>query len=189
MPEGIIIFGPAGSGKTTLGRMVAKELDFPYFDIDDYIWRKDTDRPFTVMYTREEKINRLMTDISKGKYFVMAGSMDSFHTPFDALFRLAVHITDSAETRLDRIHKREYESFGDRIMEGGDMYEEHQRFLDNSARYDSDGSPCMKTHKEWADTLHCKVIRLNGEEELNKSAEIIVKEFFSNTKMLAAEVK
>lgn len=189
MPEGIIIFGPAGSGKTTLGRMVAERLGFPYFDIDDYIWRKDTDRPFTVMYTREEKISRLMTDISKGNYFVMAGSMDSFHAPFVPLFRLAVHITASVETRLDRIHKREYKNFGDRIMEGGDMYEEHQRFLDNSARYDSDGSPCMKTHKEWADSLPCKVIRLNGEEELNKSAEIIVGEFFSNTKRLVTEVK
>lgn len=44
--------------------------------------------------------------------------------------------------------------------------------------FGSAGSPCMKTHKEWADSLPCKVIRLNGEEELNKSAEIIVREFF-----------
>lgn len=42
MPKGIIIFGSAGSGKTTLGKMVAKALSFPYFDIDDYIWKKDT---------------------------------------------------------------------------------------------------------------------------------------------------
>ena len=189
MPEGIIIFGSAGSGKTTLGRMVAERLSFPYFDLDDYIWRKDAARPFTVMYSREEKISRLMGDISKGNHFVMAGSMDSFNAPFVPLFRLAVHVTASVETRLERIHKREYRSFGDRIMEGGDMYEEQQRFLDNSARYDSDGSPCMKTHKEWADSLPCKVIRLNGEEELNKSAEIIVRGFFPDTKMLSMEVK
>ena len=43
MPRGIIIFGPAGAGKTTLGKMVARQLDYPYFDIDDYIWRKDTE--------------------------------------------------------------------------------------------------------------------------------------------------
>ena len=49
MATGIIIFGSAGSGKTTLGKMVANKLGFPYFDIDDYIWRKDTDKPFTVM--------------------------------------------------------------------------------------------------------------------------------------------
>lgn len=42
MARGIIIFGPAGSGKTTLGKMTADESRFPYFDLDDYIWRRDT---------------------------------------------------------------------------------------------------------------------------------------------------
>jgi cytidylate kinase len=61
------------------------------------------------MYSHEDKISRLMTDISKGDHFVMAGSMDSFHTHFDMLFDLAVHITASVETRIARINKREYE--------------------------------------------------------------------------------
>lgn len=74
MARGIIIFGPADSGKTTLGKMTADELEFPYFDLDDYIWRKDTEIPFSVMYSREQKISRLMTDISAGDHFVMAGS-------------------------------------------------------------------------------------------------------------------
>lgn len=177
MARGIIIFGSAGSGKTTLGKLTAKKLDFPYFDIDDYIWRKDTDKPFTAMYTYEEKINRLMTDISKGTHFVMAGSMDSFNPPFVPLFDLAIHITASIDTRIARIHKREYEVYGERIMDGGDMYEGYCRFLDISARYDTDGSPCMSTHVQWADSLPCKVIRLNGDEDLNKNVEIIVHEY------------
>ena len=177
MARGIIIFGSAGSGKTTLGKMVADKLGYPYFDIDDYIWRKDTDKPFTIMYTRAEKINRLMSDISKGNYFVMAGSMDSFHEPFDPLFDLAVHITAPVETRIDRIHKREYERLGERIMNGGDMYEVHCRFLDNSARYDLDGSPCMKTHIQWADSLPCKVLQLSGEDAIDKNAGRIVQEY------------
>jgi shikimate kinase len=37
MARGIIIFGSSGSGKTTLGKLAAEKLDFPYFDIDDYI--------------------------------------------------------------------------------------------------------------------------------------------------------
>jgi Adenylate kinase and related kinases len=177
MARGIIIFGSSGSGKTTLGKMVAEKLDFPYFDIDDYIWRKNTDRPFTVMYTREEKINRLMTDISKGNHFVMAGSMDSFNAPFVPLFDLAIHITAAIDTRIARIHKREYEVYGERIMEGGDMYEEHCSFLDTSARYDTDGSPSMSKHAQWANSLPCKVLRLNGDENLNKNVEIIVYEY------------
>ena len=65
MPRGIIIFGSAGAGKTALGKMVAQQLNYPYYDIDDYIWRKDTEKPFTVMYSRAEKADRLMEAISK----------------------------------------------------------------------------------------------------------------------------
>lgn len=175
MARGIIIFGSAGSGKTTLGRMVAENLGFPYFDLDDYIWRKDTDKPFTVMYRREEKINRLMSDISQGEFFVMAGSMSSFSAPFVPLFDLAVHINTSAKIRLARINEREYERFGNRILEGGDLFENHQRFLDSAARYDFDGSPCLKEHEEWAKSLLCKVICVNGEEDLSDSVEWIVR--------------
>lgn len=177
MARGIIIFGSAGSGKTTLGRLVAEKLNFPYFDIDDYIWRKDTEKPFTVTYSHEEKINRLMSDISKDTHFVMAGSMDSFNAPFVPLFDLAVHITASIDTRISRINKREYAIHGERILEGGDMYEGHCYFLDNSARYDTNGSPCMSTHSKWADSLPCKVIKLSGDDELNKNVEFIVSEY------------
>ena len=59
MKQGILIFGPSGSGKTTLGKVVAKQLGIAFIDIDDFIWRKDTEIPFSVMYSRTEKINRL----------------------------------------------------------------------------------------------------------------------------------
>ena len=174
MPRGIIIFGSAGAGKTTLGKIVAQRLNYPYFDIDDYIWRKDTDIPFQVMYSREEKAGRLLEAISKHEHFVMAGSMDSFNAPFVPLFDLAAHISAAPEIRAARIHKRELAIFGARILEGGDMYEEHRRFLDSASRYEADGSPCLKTHLEWADTLPCKVLYLNGEDELKENVKLIV---------------
>lgn len=178
MARGIIIFGSAGSGKTTLGKVVAEVLGFSYFDIDDYIWRKDTERPFTVMYTRKEKAGRLMADISQRTHFVMAGSMDSFNAPFVPLFDLAVHITAPVHVRIARIHDREYKMYGERILEGGDMYEEHQHFLEVSAMYDIDGSPCMKIHEAWAASLPCKVLRLNGEDELNENVKRVVNEYY-----------
>lgn len=177
MARGIVLFGSAGSGKTTLGEAVAQKLDYPYYDIDNYIWKKDTAVPFTVMYSRDEKIGRLMHDISTQAHFVMAGSMDSFHAPFDPLFDLAVHIDADAGLRLERIHRRELKVYGKRILKGGDMYEEHQRFLDNSLRYETDGSPCLKTHLEWASSLPCKVIYLRGEEKTEFNAQRIVKEY------------
>lgn len=165
MSRGIIIFGPAGSGKTTLGHMVADELGFPYFDIDDYIWRTDTPSPFTRMYSREEKIRRLMAAIAPHAHFVMAGSMDSFNAPFVPLFDLAVHLTAPLPVRLERLQAREYAEFGARILEGGDMYEDHRRFLDCAARYDTDGSPSMRVHSEWAAGLPCPVLRLSGADK------------------------
>ncbi len=104
----------------------------------------------------------------------MAGTMDSFHKPFDPLFDLAVHITAPVAVRMERLHQREYQWFGDRILEGGDMYEWHQHFLDMAARYDTDGSPCLKTHMEWVQSLPCKVLYLDGQKELEQNKNCIV---------------
>ena len=45
-----LIFGPSGFGKTTLGRFAAEKLDLAFIDIDDCIWCKDTNKPFSAMY-------------------------------------------------------------------------------------------------------------------------------------------
>jgi len=37
MASGIIITGSSGVGKTTLGQLVARELGYPFVDIDEYI--------------------------------------------------------------------------------------------------------------------------------------------------------
>ncbi len=89
MKQGIIIFGPSGSGKITLGKIVAQQLKILFLDIDDHIWRKDTEITFSAMYSRTEKINRLMKVIPKTDHFVMASSMDSFHEYFDPFFYLS----------------------------------------------------------------------------------------------------
>lgn len=40
MKNKIVIIGMPGSGKTTLGRMLAKELNIKFFDMDEYIVEK-----------------------------------------------------------------------------------------------------------------------------------------------------
>lgn len=119
--HGMIILGSSGAGKTTLGKLTAKKLGISYLDIDDYIWRSDTEIPFTVMYSREEKIKNLMEAAEKAGEFVMAGSMNSFHEYFDPFFRLAVYLTADAKVRVQRVHERELAAFGSRILPGGDM--------------------------------------------------------------------
>ena len=74
MPKGIIILGSAGAGKTTLGKLVAKKLRIVFLDIDEYIWKNDTDMPYTVMYSKDEKIRKLSGAVEAAGEFVMAGS-------------------------------------------------------------------------------------------------------------------
>ncbi len=48
--------------------MVAEDLVFLYSGTNDNIWRKDTKRPFIAMYSREEKVGRLMEIVYNYKY-------------------------------------------------------------------------------------------------------------------------
>lgn len=174
MSSGIIIIGPSGSGKTTLGKIAARKLGYPYFDVDDYIWKQNTDSPYTQMYTRDEKISRLSNDIAPYEHFVMAGSMSSFHYAFDEMFEMMVLLYVSPDIRIERVHKRAIERFGERVLEGGDMYEAYMRFLNDNRRYEEDGSPNMREQKEWMENMSCVKIELDGAAELEKNASIIV---------------
>lgn len=175
MATGIMIMGPSGAGKTTLGELAANELGYTFIDIDEYIWRKDTVTPFSVMYSRAEKIDRLMEAISTCDHFVMAGSMDSFHEHFDPFFELVVHLYTDAQVRMKRVHDRELELFGDRILKGGDMYAEHQNFLNDIAGYDLGRGGCtLQQHELWLKSLTCKVIRLDGAHALEENLKIIL---------------
>lgn len=175
MTTGIMIMGSSGSGKTTLGELVANEFGYTFVDIDEFIWRKDTEIPFSEMYSKAEKISRLMEAISTCDHFVMAGSMDSFHEHFDPFFELVVHLHTDAHVRMKRVHNRELDWFGKRILEGGDMYAEHQKFLNDIAGYDFGIGGCtLQQHELWIRSLKCKVIQLDGAHALEKNLKIIL---------------
>ena len=175
MKSGIMIIGPSGCGKTTLGRKVAEMLGYPYFDVDEYIWRFDTPELYTVMYSREEKISRLKEAIAPYEHIVMAGSMSSFHEAFDPYFGMMVFLYADPDIRVSRIRERSILRFGDRVMEGGDMFQSNLGFLESNRRYESDGSPNLKEQTEWMNSLSCKKLRLDGSVSIDRNASLIVK--------------
>lgn len=177
MSTGIMIAGPSGSGKSSLGKIVAEKLGFPFFDVDDYIWKKGTPEPYTQMYSKAEKISRLNKDIEPYTHFVMDGSMSSFHQAFDDKFELMVFLYADPEIRLQRVHNRAMERFGKRILEGGDLYESHRKFLESNRKYESDGSPNLGEQKEWMKNLPCIKIELDGSNSLESNAKIIVEKW------------
>ena len=178
MATGIMIMGSSGAGKTTLGKLVAQELGYAFLDIDEYIWKKDTTTPFSAMYSKSEKISRIMDALARCEHFVMAGSMDSFHEHFDPFFELVVHLHADAQTRQKRVHERELERFGARIRAGGDMHDHHEKFLNDIAGYDFGIGGCtLQQHELWLQSLQCKVIKLDGADSLAKNTKKIIEAY------------
>ena len=173
MKSGIMIIGPSGSGKTTLGKKLAEALGYPFFDVDEFIWRFDTPELYTVMYSREEKISRLQDAIAPHEHFVMAGSMSSFHAYFDEYFAMMVLLYAEPDIRIERVKARAVQRFGDRVAEGGDMYESNLKFLEDNRRYEKDGSPNLREQKEWMNSLSCIRLELDGTKSIEENIRII----------------
>ncbi len=182
MARGILIFGSAGAGKRTLGNAVAKELSFAHINTDDLFWRTGMKYPYTLMLPREERKVRLVDAIWMHKNFVLSGNLDTISEHFEPMFDLAVYLTTNTHIRLVRLQQREYAKLGDRILEGGDLYPMHKRFLDMAARYDSNGSPNADAHAAWAKTLSCPVLRLSGDIAPEVNAGIIAKVYRETVK-------
>ena len=184
MSKGIILFGGMGVGDTTLGRAIAEKLDWPHFDLDDFIWRWDTPRPFTVIRPRSEKIAMLREAISHHPHFVMSGSMFSFRKEFEACFQLAVFLTAPAEVRAERIRKRELARWGARVLPGGDMYESdgsiHKDYMACVRSYDKGSEEVfsLAQHERWAKELaqRCPVLRLDGTRPVEENAARVLAE-------------
>ena len=181
-PKGIILFGAMGVGDTTLGKEIAARLGLPHFDLDDYHWRWDTDIPYTVFRSREERTEHLLSEVAKHPRFVMSGSMWSIRKAFEDMFVLAVFMTAPAEICAERIRQRSIDRWGGRVLPGGDMYEASGVYRDYAAcarSYDRDIRPnmCMVQHEEWAAELPCPVLRLDGTKDIGTNAELVLERY------------
>jgi len=179
-PHGILILGASGSGTTTLGRELARVLNFTHLDIDDYFWLK-TEVPFTTVRPREERQTLLLKDMHKFPGFVLSGSAVKWDEPLLPYLDLAVFVSTPTEVRIERLHKREHENFGDRILQGGDMYSNHQEFMEWAAGYDTGGLTMRSRalHEQWIRSCPCPVIRVDGTANPCESAENIAQRFYT----------
>lgn len=172
-PHGIIVFGANGSGKTTLGRELARILNYKHMDIEDYHFIK-SDMPYTIERTREECLSLMLADINKYHGFVISAVTGDFGETIMQLYELAVHIKAPVELRLKRIEQRGYEQYGARVLTGGDMYEQRQKFTEFAA------SRSLTPIEQWAKTLACPVIRIDGTEDWRTNAAFIAKQLSNN---------
>jgi len=164
--KGIIVFGPNGGGKTTTGRELARLLRFKHMDIEEYYFA-ESKIPYTAARPREECLRLMLADIETHRSFVLSAVTGDFGDIIPQYYELAVYITAPKELRMERIKQRAYNQHGDRVLKGGDMYEQEQGFFEWAAARD------LSKIDRWAETLTCPVLRIDGTLDWRANAAAI----------------
>ena len=60
----VLVTGASGSGTTTLGRALSRELEASFFDVDDYFW-VPTEPPYQQQRDSSARLSLLLADLAK----------------------------------------------------------------------------------------------------------------------------
>ena len=165
----IHIVGASGAGTSTLGQALEREQGYRWLDTDGYFWQK-TDPPFVKSLPREERVKLMSAAIQENPKCVISGSLCGWGDVFIPKFDLVVFVKTPTDIRIERLKKREYERHGERIREGGDMFEEHKKFITWAASYDTGGLDMRSCalHEKWLTDVPCPVICVDGSKAIDE---------------------
>lgn len=170
-PHGIIVFGTNGSGKTTLGGELARILNFKHMDVETYAF-KESPVPYTDPRSQEECTALMLAEIKKHGSFVLSAVTGDFGDTIPLFYELAVFVSAPIDIRIKRIERRAYQRHGERVREGGDMYEQNLKFISFAA------SRSLARIEQWAQTLTCPVIPVDGTVDWHRNAAYIAEQFY-----------
>lgn len=169
MGIGIIICGLNGVGKSTLGKALAEKLHFYFIDNEDlYFPKTDLDYLYARPRTRGEVGKLLLQEIKAHENFVFASVKGDYGEAVYPFFQYAVLIDAPKDIRIARVKNRSFEKFGNRILLGGDLYEQEERFFDLAK------SRAENTVEEWVQCLDCPVIRIDGTKPIAENINFII---------------
>ena len=166
---GIMICGLNGTGKSTLGRILADKLGYEFIDVEDlYFPKTDSSYTFSSPRSKEEVIRLLEERISNNNQFIFASVTGDYGDKLIALLDYVVLIEVPKHIRSQRVRDRSYHKFGNRILPGGDLHDkESQWFSLTDSRPD--------THvTDWLKTVNCPVIRIDGTLPAEQNLDYIV---------------
>lgn len=156
--RGILVLGAAGSGTSTLGRTLARQLGARSIDLDTVLWAP-TDPPFTTTNPPHTRALLLGLSLRGASTWVLSGSPGAWSDFVVHRLVLAVFLRAPAAVRLGRLRERDAGLHGPAIVEGSACQE---AFLRWAALYD-EGPPegrSSRGHEAWLATCPAPVLRL-----------------------------
>ncbi len=172
----IIIFGAAGTGKTTLGKSISEKLNWIFFDADDYYWEK-TIPPCQTKATFESRNENLKLDFRSSENVIISGSICTWSKFWNTAFDLGVFLRVPKKIRMKRLLNREIELYGEELNTNEVKKEDFKTFLEWAEKYDDErfDGQSISQHKNWIEIMDCSVIELNGNLTNSERQKIILR--------------
>lgn len=166
---GIILCGLNGAGKSTLGKALAEKLDFHLLDIEDvYFPKTNPDYPYASPRTRDEVEKILLHEMKMHENFILSSVKGDYGEDIYSFFQYAILLDVPRDIRLERVKERSFQKFGSRMLSGGDLYEQEEKFFRLVASRDEN------TVEEWVKFLRCPVIRIDGTKPIDENTNVIM---------------
>ena len=163
----VLITGAAGSGSSTLARMLGSILSASVIEADDYFWLP-TSPPFATKRDPEERLALILSDLNRAQSAVIAGSIVDWGPQLEDSMSLIVFLTVPAPVRVERLRQREQLQFG-RI---------NADLLEWAAQYDEGRLPGRSRlkHEHWLSQRSTPILRIDGEVSVEEAAQRVLAE-------------
>lgn len=173
----IHILGASCAGSTTLGNALAKKTGYTYLDTDAYFWAP-SDIPYTIKREPAERKAALKQDFLKEENVIVGGSLVSWGEEWLSMFDLVVFLYTPHELRMQRLHNREVERYGDEIFTDPVRAELYKQFIDWARGYDDNttNGRTLNVHLEWLANVTSPVLKIEGDTSVEERVEMVVKE-------------
>ena len=166
---GIIICGLNGTGKSTLGKALAEKLHFHFIDIENlYFPKTNPNKIYASPRTRKEVEKLFLHEIKTHKDFILASVKGDYGEDIYSLIQYAILLDVPKNIRLKRVKKRSFQKFGNRMLLGGDLYEQEENFFHFVESRDEN------IVEEWVKSLKCPVILMDGTKSIDENTNFIM---------------
>jgi adenylate kinase family enzyme len=182
MKNKIHILGASGSGASTLGSKLSLILPNVNLDGDDYFWIEK----FTKQREPKDRVQLLKEDLSNYKQWILSGAVCGWGDELKSYFDLVIFIYTPQDIRLQRLKEREFQRYGNKILPGGNKYEQSKAFLEWASLYDEAGLEVRSKslHEHWMSDLACPVLRIEGDHSVIERVNIVLEYLKPNDSLL-----
>lgn len=101
------------------------------------------------------------------KRFILSSCNGDLGNKINAFYKYIIYTKVPLDIRMERVKNRAYKQFGNRILKGGDLYEQEQKFFKFVETQTMDKTDL------WLKTQTCPIIYLDGTKSIEQNLKIL----------------